>query len=407
MDSNVLTTPRKFVFLGLQSINKPINKKYRILPFSQQIIGNENKVFDLIYLLGNNKKNYIQLKDIYEKEQYNLRQQIIKQKSKKKIYENSNIINISNFDIDKINIHSPISIMEGNFITGLIQYCKNRKKRIQKMIEYKKKNKFVFKRPKITLSQNSALHNYLTKKNLTKYNNNDNNPIKNLNNPFEENKSGTSSNLNSFNNINDSDYENNSHKNTTKYINSYNENNKKFSNINIFINDDSKDKPKNTEFRRTINTIFSRTYNKLNKEMKSQSENNVFDIQNKRIKLHGTKEVKLKLKHKKLSKLFFSTLFKEENNIVKNLKNINNDLIDFKYTTISNNIKSIKQDTNNNDLYTPTKTNYKNLRTVLKATQKNIYRTPQVNKYIYGSRYPLTISNNNKIKSKIKLNLQD
>ena len=84
MDSNILTTPRKFVFLGLQSINKPINKKYKILPFSQQIIGNENKVFDLIYLLGNNKKNYIQLKDIYEKEQYNLRQQIIKQKSKKK-----------------------------------------------------------------------------------------------------------------------------------------------------------------------------------------------------------------------------------------------------------------------------------------------------------------------------------
>ena len=32
-----------------------------------------------------------------------------------------------------------MSIMEGNFITGLIQYCKNREKRIQKMIEYKKK----------------------------------------------------------------------------------------------------------------------------------------------------------------------------------------------------------------------------------------------------------------------------
>ena len=39
--------------------------------------------------------------------------------------------------------------MEGNFISGLIDYCKYKKNREEKILKLKQKNKFVFKKPKL------------------------------------------------------------------------------------------------------------------------------------------------------------------------------------------------------------------------------------------------------------------
>ena len=162
MDSDLSITNRKFLFLNIKSINSPLNKKYKILPYSQKIIRNENNVFDLIHFLGN-KKKYNQLKKIYTDEQNKIKKEILIQKKKEKFYKNPNIINIKTFDIDKINIHSPMSIMEGNFISGLIQYSKNKQKKMKKMTEHNKKNKFVFKRA--STAQDLTLNNYFRKKN--------------------------------------------------------------------------------------------------------------------------------------------------------------------------------------------------------------------------------------------------
>ena len=162
MNSDLILTPPESLFLKIKSINNPLNKRYKILPYSQQIIGNENNIFDLIRFQGN-KKKFNQFKSIYTEERNKIKKEILIHQKKEKIFKNSNVINIQTFDADKINIHSPMSIMEGNFISGLIQYCKNKKIKNKKILEYKKKNKFVFKRASVT--QDFHLKNFSPKKN--------------------------------------------------------------------------------------------------------------------------------------------------------------------------------------------------------------------------------------------------
>ena len=155
-------TPNRNIFFEIKNINSPLNKKYKILPYSQQIIKNENNIFDLIYYKGNPKK-YNYLKNLYTTEQNNIKREILIQSKNDKKYKNSNIINIKTFDADKINIHSAISILEGNLISGLINYLKNKKSNQAKMVEYKRKNKFVFKRPSLTLKENLGLNKFFNK----------------------------------------------------------------------------------------------------------------------------------------------------------------------------------------------------------------------------------------------------
>ena len=378
MNSDISITPRQSLFFGIKNINSPLDKKYRILPYSQQIIKNENNIFDLIYFKGNQKR-FNQLKNTYIEERNKIRKEYFTQKQKEKIFKSSNIININTYDEEKINIHSPISVMEGNFMSNLIQYCKNKKKRIQKLIEYKKKNKFVFKIKRPSLTQNLFFNNNRSK-------------IKNRKGLFELLK-----NLSEENKI----ISNNSLTNSIN--NSEKNNNENFSSINnILIEDDSLSPSKNNEFRKTINTIFSKTYNKLNKDKKSLSANNFFGIQNKKIKLIGTKEQKMDLKHKKLSKLFFSKVFKEENNIVKKLNEINNDLLDFKY-----NSHYFDNETDNIFTTPKRKNNYKRINENLTSLHKQLYEFPETNEYIYGSRNPTTIFSKSKIKPKIETNLPE
>ena len=56
MNSDLSIIPPESLFLKIKSINNPLNKRYKILPYSQQIIGNENNIFDLIRFQGNKKK---------------------------------------------------------------------------------------------------------------------------------------------------------------------------------------------------------------------------------------------------------------------------------------------------------------------------------------------------------------
>ena len=379
MKSDISITPRQSLFFNIKNINSPLDKRYKILPYSQQIIKNENNVFDLIYLKGN-KKRFNQLKNTYLEEKNKIRKEFFSQKQKEKIFKSSNIININTFDEDKINIHSPMSVMEGNFMTCLIQYCKNKKKRIQKMIEFKKKNKFVFKIKRPALTQNLFFNRFKIK--------NRKGLFEKMNNFSEENKA--ISNDSFTNSINNSEKNNN-------------ENTIKFSSINnILIEDDSVSLSKKNEFRKTMNSIFSRTYNKFNKDKKSLSANNFFGIQSKKIKLFGTKEQKMDLKHKKLTKLFFSKVFKEENNIVKKLNEINNDLLDFKYKS-----HYFDNETDNIFITPKRKNNYKLINENLTSLHKQIYEFPETNEYIYGSRNPTTIFSKSKIKSKIETNLPE
>jgi hypothetical protein len=49
------------------------------------------------------------------------------------------------------------------------------------------------------------------------------------------------------------------------------------------------------EFRKTINSIFYRSYNKLSKDKKSLSADNFFGIQSKKIKVDGNYRPKIKI----------------------------------------------------------------------------------------------------------------
>ena len=389
MNSELILTPPESLFLKIKSINNPLNKRYKILPYSQQIIGNENNIFDLIRFQGN-KKKFNQFKSIYTEERNKIKKEILIHQKKEKIFKNSNVINIQTFDADKINIHSPMSIMEGNFISGLIQYCKNKKIKNKKILEYKKKNKFVFKRASVT--QDFHLKNFSPKK------------IDSKNKDFSSNNSYFSSE--------NSNNENNIKINTKRDIKenskiSHNDKKLKIMSIYDFFMDDdfTPSLESKNEFRKTINSIFYRSYNKLSKDKKSLSADNFFGIQSKKIKVDGNKDQKLKLRHKKLSKLFFSKLFKEENKIVGNLNDINNNLLNIKN---SNHIEDLKTITNN--FRTPRKNlknNYRELKENLTSLHKKLYKFPEVNKYIYGSRNPLSIFSKLKIKSKINTHLSE
>ena len=287
-----------------------------------------------------------------------------------------------------------MSIMEGNLISGLIQYCKNKKIKNKKLLEFKKKNKFVFKRAPMTQDFHLNLNNFSPKKNHIQ----------------DKNKDLSSNNSDSFSEK--SNKENYVKNNDKKYIKENRRISKKgfdkmkFSSIyDFFLDDDySPSHESQNEFRKTMNSIFYRPYNKLNKDKKSLSADNFFGIQSKKIKLDGNKDQILNLRHKKLSKLFFSKLFKEENKIVGNLREINNNLIDIKY------FKHLEYyGTITNTFRTPRKKKFKNIYKALKENltsfRKNIYEFPEVNKYIYGSRNPLAIFSKLKIKSKIDSNL--
>ena len=405
MDSDLSITNRKFLFLNIKSINSPLNKKYKILPYSQKIIRNENNVFDLIHFLGN-KKKYNQLKKIYTDEQNKIKKEILIQKKKEKFYKNPNIINIKTFDIDKINIHSPMSIMEGNFISGLIQYSKNKQKKMKKMTEHNKKNKFVFKRA--STAQDLTLNNYFRKKNRNSIKGeNKMNLLKDINNFVEDNKDisdiSNSNNTNSKTDIKSNKI--NGLREESKNSDNYNK--LRFSSIFNLLDEEYPESVENkNEFRKTINSIFFRSYNKLNRDKKSLSAENFFGIQSKKTKLDGNKDQILNLRHKKLSKLFFSKLFNEENKIVGNLNEINNNLINLKYSNHAENLKNFNT-VSTHTFRTHRKNVYKTIKENLTTLHKKIYEFPVVNKYIYGSRNPLSLFSKLKIKSKIDTNLSE
>ena len=58
MKSESITIPNRYLFLKVKTIDAHLNKKYKVLPYSQHIIKNENKIFDLIKYLGK-KRNII------------------------------------------------------------------------------------------------------------------------------------------------------------------------------------------------------------------------------------------------------------------------------------------------------------------------------------------------------------
>ena len=365
-------TPNDNIFLGI-NVNFPLSKKYQILPYTQQIIKNENNIFDIIYYKGNKKKfNYA--KNMYITEKSKINKQILTQSKKDKIFKSSKIINIKTFDLDKIDVNSPLSLFEGNFISSLIRHLNNKKMSQEKMLEYKKKNKFVFKRPSLSLKKNIILNNFV--------NNNKNNFISEENKMISNNNSYIENNKEIL--INDSK------------IN--------FSSINNLLDNDTMDIKTKNEFNRTINSILSKPNHTLNKDKKSLSSINFFEIQSKKIKLKGSKYQNMNLKSKKLSKLLFSKVFKEENKIVNNLNEINNNLIDFKY---SNNLNTNDTQTSNidNNFLTPRNNKYKKINEILTSFHKSLYKFPVINKFIYGSKNPRTIFSKSKIKPKIDSNL--
>ncbi len=384
-ENSLMTPPRKYIFLSMNQINFPINKKYRILPYTTKIIKNENNVFDLIHYLGN-KKKYFQLKEIYEEAKNNIKKRMLLDKKKEKKYIISNKINIKTFDFDKINVHSPISIMEGNFISGLIDYCKYKKKKEEKILKLKQKNKFVFKKPK--LNQDSVVKANKNKRKTISY--------LCIGNKNTEEEKKTNNEI-----LNDSK--------TSNLDNQF-----KFCSINS-IEDVPMSLENRNELRKIKKSILLKNYNKLNKDKKSLSADNFFGIQSKKIKLDGNyKEQNLNLKHKKITKLFFSKIFKEENNIENNLKDINNDLIDIKFTNFIDNTNILFNDNNLisnsktlNNFHTPRKNKFKYLKENLTTFKKSIYEFPEVNKYIYGTRNPLKLFSKLKTKPKIDNNISE
>jgi len=415
------------LFINTKEINSSLVKEYNALNFINPKLKNESRVFDLINLLGN-KKEFLNLKAIYENENRKINRDIITHRQVKQNLLNFNTVNIHSFDKKKINSDNPIQLStEDNFIMKMIKY-NNKKHR-------KKFNKnFGYFKP--SLSQEDMLRKYIIN-NSKKYKSNirnnifeklyrnkykfeknrnkkikleTNDPVKiidNLINNYE--KKHSLNNPNNPNNNNNSQINNKNNKNKNENVNKGKliKNQRRYNSL-INLNQESKSlyksnsvKSINSENDKNIASIkkkslFSPKY--PNKELKITKSLSCDEFPN----IPQKNEIKLDLSNLN----DFQTIFKEEKKIKSDSEEISNNLLDIKFEKYFNKIKIYNSVLKKKFLKTKKrhdllmnkkeKSRYVNIKENLSQYKKGLYDYAIVNKYIYGSRSPIAVFRGNR-----------
>ena len=410
----------KSLFITTEDINAPLSKEYNIFHYISPKIKNENRIFDLIHLLGNRKDFQLQ-KEIYETEKRKIHKKIITHKDDRLKKINLNAVNVNIFDKNKMDMDLPQLTLEEFFMVEMIKYFNNKKKLNEKKEEEKKvkllnikslsqddllskfstentnkyyirtkRNKNIFNNKNLLINNNKSpiFSNHTVNANIsTKFNSN--NILKNDN---ESSLTPTSKNINNIPLYTVKSFYSNNHTNLNK--------NKKSFSYNNFLDNI---KQLNLDFKNNLSSP-----NKLSDNL-NLKENNNTELSNnnkntiKKMKLNKNKE------DDKIFKELYYNFFNEEKLIINKTNEINDNLLDFKYNkyvnkvNIYNNVIEYKYKKNKyksfiNKSNKQKKNKYKKIAENLNRYKKGLYDFPEVNKYIYGSKNPLKVFGASKIK---------
>ena len=442
--NNKQSSKYESLFINTKEINSSLDKEYNALNFINPKLKNENRVFDLINLLGN-KKEFLKLKTTYENENRKINKDIITHKKVEQNLLNFNTVNINSFDKKKINSDNPIQLStEDNFIMKMIKY--NAKKHQKKYNKNFSKNYLCFKS---SLSQDDMLRKYIIS-NSKKYKNNIRNnifeklyrnkyklekyknkklklettdPVKiidNLINNYEKKHI-----INSQNNHN-----NNQIKNNSSNINkNKNENENKEKNIKnqrrynslINLNSENKSLFKSNSIK-SINSTNGNNIESIKKKSSFSPEYHEKTIKNSKSSscdefpnIPSIQEPKNDINFDFNNINSFETIFKEENKIKNDSEEISNNLLDIKFEKYFDKIK-IYQSIIKNKFFKikkkhdmpkskKGKSHYVNIKENLSQYKKGLYDYAIVNKYIYGSRSPIAVFRGNR-KQPVNFNLK-
>ena len=415
----------KSLFITTEDINAPLSKEYNIFHYISPKIKNENKVFDLINLLGN-KKDFLLQKEIYETEKRKINKKIVTHKENRLEKINLNAVNINIFDKTKMNLELPQLTLEELFMIEMLKYSKN-KKILNDKKEEEKRLKLLNKK---SLSQDDLLSKFSTEntnkyyiktkrhKNFVKnknllFNYNNKSPIYTNNHKVNANNSTKYNSDNNIKNENESyltsksKYMNNIPLKTVKsfYLNNHsnlNKNKKSFSYNNFLDNI----KKLNLDFKLNLSSSNKLSDNKI--ENSKENNNSAFSNDNTKNKIKKMKSNKNKENNKIFKELYYN-FFNEENIIIKKINEINDNLLDFKFNkylnkaniysnVIQNKSKKTKNKSPLNKSKKSKKNKYKKITENLNRYKKGLYDFPEVNKFIYGSKYPLKVFGAFKIK---------
>jgi len=411
------------LFINTKEINSSLVKEYNALNFINPKLKNESRVFDLINLLGN-KKEFLNLKAIYENENRKINRDIITHRQVKQNLLNFNTVNIHSFDKKKINSDNPIQLStEDNFIMKMIKYNnKKHRKKFNKNFGYFKPSlsqedmlrKYIInnsKKCKSNIRNNIFEKLYRNKYKFEKYKNKKikletNDPVKiidNLINNYEKKHALNNPNNPNINNNNNQINNKNKNANKGKII----KNQRRYNSL-INLNQGSKSlyksnsvKSINSENDKNIGSIkkkslFSPKY--PNKELKITKSLSCDEFPN----IPSKNEIKLDLSNIN----DFQTIFKEENKIKSDSEEISNNLLDIKFEKYFNKIKiynsvlkkKFLKAKKRHDLpkNKKEKSRYVNIKENLSQYKKGLYDYAIVNKYIYGSRSPIAVFRGNR-----------
>ena len=388
----------KSLFISTEEIKTSLNKQYNIFHYIAPKIKNENKIFDLINLLGN-KTEFLKEKELYDKEKRKINRQIFTHKDNREDKINFNSVNINKFDKSKMYLDMPQLTIEEMFMVELIKFINKRKQLIEiKKEEEEKKQKLLHLK---SLSQDDLLSKFSTentKKKILSTNSQFNIMKRNYNNIHYISPSLSSKSIKNF------EYKDNIPPNQTIKASLFSKNhtklnrNKKFlsckdflvkiKNINLLLKNNISS-PNKTNFNSSPNLKVNNSGESNNY---SQITNN---SKNKNEKIKINKKVD-KNDNTNVFKELYYNIFKEENKIIKKTNEISGNLLDLKYNKYINNLniysnvlesKSKKKE-NKSLLIKHKKNNYKKIAENFTHYKKGLYNYPQVNKYIYGSRNP-------------------
>lgn len=419
----------KSLFINTKEINTPLGKEYNILHYISPKLKNENKVFDLIHNLFD-KKEFLKLKQAYDSEKKKINKQIITHRNKKEKSIKFNSVNINSFDKSKMKLDLPHLTIEDNFMIKIIQFSNKKKKLLNKKVLDKKKKKYL--NLKYCLSQNDMHIKYttentnkntiykITNKNPLVNNFISNENIKNENLTKQDNNNKTQNTLNSYNDLNNykslSSFSsnsiqnnNNKHKNIiigtrspSKTANLFHSKNKLNINKKCFSCTDFLFKQKN--MNSDSKKIISSNILNSNKNEESLNENT---NDNNKYNFSCNKN----LDYNKAFNEIYSSFFEGENQLLKDTKEINNNLLEIKYKKYFNNIdiynnvvKSISKKRKKKNRVNKLKKNYKKISENLARYKRGLYDYPEVNEYIYGSRNPIKVFGGFRNPYKIKHN---
>ena len=422
----------KSLFINTKEINIPLGKEYNVLHYISPKLKNENKVFDLIHNLGD-KKEFLKLKQVYDSEKKKINRQIITHRNKKEKSIKFNSVNINSFDKSKMKLDLPHLTIEDNFMIKIIQFSNNKKKLLNKKLLDKKKKKYL--NLKYCLSQNDMYRKYTTentnKNTINKINNKNplvnnfisNENIKNENLTKQDNNNNTQNILNSYNDLNN-------YKSFSSFSsNSIQNNNNKYKNIiigtrspsktaNLFHSKNKLNKNKKcfscTDFsfkEKNLNSnskkIISSNILNWNKKEESSNENTNDKKENNKYNFSYNKN----LDYNKAFNEIYSSFFGGDNQLLKDTKEINNNLLEIKFKKYFNNIdiynnviKSKSKKKKKKNKVNKLKKNYKKISENLARYKRGLYDYPEVNEYIYGSRNPIKVFGGFKNPYKIKHN---